>query len=199
MRADAFFSVAVSPPSLAAYLVVFAGSFAAYTVLRRRWEQPGVGRSTRRRELAALVLVCLSALLCAIAGGLYLDQSVAEARMLAALQDRSAIAARLHKQIAGELDAVRETLIDRTRRKIAEGKLVEARDELARFVPLQDPKIATIVALIDKELEIRKLLEQSGSETAPQKLAAIYSRLAELVPDSTAYRQNAARYSAAAR
>ena len=199
MKADAFFSVVVSPLSLAAYLVICAGSFIAYAVLRKRWEQPGSGNATRNRELAALALVAFSALLSVVVGGLYLDQRAAEARMIAEVQDRTAVAARLRKQIAGELDAVRETLIDRTQRKIADGKLAEARAELARFVPLQDPQITKVMTLLDKELEIRKLLEQIGSETAPQRLAAIYSRLAELVPDSAAYKQHAARYSAAAR
>lgn len=199
MKADAFFSGAVSPLSLAAYLAICAGSLIAYAALRKRWGQPGTAKSTRNKDLAALALVFFSALLSIFVGGLYLDQRGAEARMIAEVQDRTAVAARLRKQIAGELDAVRETLIDRTQRKIAEGKLAEARAELARFVPLQDPQIAKVIALIDKELEIRKLLEQGGSETAPQRLAAIYSRLAELVPDSAAYKQNAARYSAAAK
>ncbi len=199
MKADAFFSGVVSPLSLAAYLAICAGSLIAYAGLRKRWQQPGSARSTRSKDLAALALVFLSALLSVFVGGLYLDRRVAEAKMVAEVQDRTAVAARLRKQIADELEAVRETLIDRTQRKIADGKLAEARAELARFAPLQDPQIAKVVALLDKELEIRKLLEQSGSETAPQRLAAIYSRLSDLVPDSTAYKQHAARYAAAAK
>ena len=199
MKADAFFSVVVSPLSVAAYLVICAGSFIAYAGLRKRWEQPGIGKSTRNNALAVLALVSFSALLFVFVGGLYLDQRVSEARMFAAVKDRTDTAVQLRKQIAGELEAVREILIDRTQRRIADGKLAEARAELARFVPLQDPQIAKVIALLDKELEIQRLLEQSGSETAPQRLASIYSRLADLVPDSAAYKQNAARYSAAAK
>jgi len=89
-------------------------------------------------------------------------------------------------------------LAERTVRNIERNTLVQARSELARFSTLNDPRIVQMLALIDKELQIRVLVEQSLSETAPDKLAGIFARLAELAPENPQYRDQAAHYAAQA-
>ena len=76
------------------------------------------------------------------------------------LAERSAQAQALRTQIGSEIDAARKLLADRAVDKIAQEKLAEARAELARFIPFQDPRILQMVALIDQELAVRESLRQ---------------------------------------
>ena len=119
-------------------------------------------------------------------------------RLQAELRERDRIAKVLQTRIATEIDAVRAMLAERTIRNIERDTLTQARDELARFASLQDERITRMLALIDTELQIRALVEQGLSETAPDKLAKIYARLAELDPDNTEYRDKAGAYAAQA-
>ena len=54
-----------------------------------------------------------------------------------------------------------------------------------------------MLALIDSELEIRNLVAKTLSETAPDQLFAIYTRLSELVPEHVQYKESAERYAMA--
>ena len=199
MNVDQIMPAALSPFNLAGCLAIGVGAWIAYALLRDRWKQRSLEESIHTKELAALALAVFAALLFVFALSLYIGQREAEAAMRVEVRERTALAGQVGKQIASELEFVRELLVSRTQSKIAEGKLAEARTELARFLPLQDPQVVKIVALIDKELEIRKLLEQSLLETAPEKLSPIFSRLTELAPDRADYREQAARYAAQAK
>ena len=126
-------------------------------------------RSTRHKAVVLLVLAAIAILALVGIGIHYFEARAAEARLHAELQQRSATAAQMRSMISGELDTARAILVERTLQKVAEGKLAEARVELAPFASLQDPRIVQIMVLIDKELAIQKSLEQGRPQTAPAK------------------------------
>ncbi len=127
----------------------------------------------------------------------HFDKQDRDLRMMAELEQKNALASELRVKITAEVDRVRAMLADRTVRRIEQQQLAQARDELARFQSLKDPRITQMLALIDSELEIRALVAKTLSETAPDKLFAIYTRLSELVPDHAQYKESADRYAAA--
>jgi hypothetical protein len=186
-----------SPPSLAACGVILLAAALAFRLLHRQWNRHRVADSTRSRESAALGFVAIAALLAVVFVHSYFDKQERDIRMLAELEQKTTLASELRSKITAEVDRVRAMLADRTVRRIEQQQLTQAREELARFQSLNDPRITQMLALIDAELQIRGLVAQALSETAADKLFAIYSRLAELVPDHAQYKENAERYAAA--
>lgn len=183
---------------LAGYVIIAIASLVALWRLARQWHTHDVAARQRWREalllgLAVLVAVALVALA--------QEQSQRQARaqrLQAELQERDRIAALLRTRIGKELDSVRAMLAERTVRHIEADTLADARRELARFAELRDPRITQMLALIDTELEIRALVAQSLVESAPQALARIYARLAELEPSNPQYHDKAAQFAARA-
>ncbi|MEO8543882.1 MAG: hypothetical protein ABI434_09895 [Burkholderiaceae bacterium] len=192
-----FLSFLGSPLSLAACGVILLAAVLTYRTLHRQWTRHRVSRATRGRETATLGFAAITALLIVASVHAYVDKQDRDIRMLAELEQKSALASELRARITGEVDRVRSLLADRTVRRIEQQQLTQARDELARFQSLKDPRITQMLALIDTELEIRSLVAQALSETAPDKLFTIYTRLSELVPDQTQYKESAERYAAA--
>lgn len=189
---------AASPWIVVAYAAIAIAAMLALWRLARQWRRHQVSAAGRLRESLALVLITGVALaLTAYASG-HLQAQQDQLRLQAELRERDRIAKVLQTRIATEIDAVRTMLADRTVRNIERDTLLEARNELARFAELKDPRIIQMLALIDTELQIRTLVEQSLAETAPGTLAQIYTRLAELAPDNPEYRDQAARYAAEA-
>lgn len=194
-----FLSFAASPLALAVYAAICVGALLAYRVLSRQWKRPGFGSTVRTRELTALVVLTLACLALVAFGDSQLrTRAAADALALEKMQEKTILAAQLRERIAKELDAARALLADRTLQKIVQQELVEARAELSRFASFQDPKINQMIELIDKELEIRKLVGQTLVETAPETLGPIYARLIRLAPGNAEYREKAALYPAGA-
>ena len=189
---------AAPPLILAAYALVACVALAALWRLSAQWRRHQVSTAARLRETLALVLVAGVALAVVAYAQRHLQDQEDERRLQAELRERDRIAKVLQTRIATEVDAVRAMLADRTIRNIERDTLTQARDELARFAALKDARITRMLALIDTELQIRTLVEQGLSETAPDKLARIYARLAELDPDNAEYRDKAGAYAAQA-
>lgn len=194
MNDNTLISILDTPLSLVLVAAICVASFLAYRGLSRQWRRPGALKSARAREIAALGVVTLTALLLVAVGTEYKRRSDDQARLLAEMKAKTALAAQISQKTTEALDAARVLLADRALEKIAQQQLTQARAELARFASFNDPRIIKMIELLDKELEIRKLVQQGLSETAPQALYPIYSRLAELVPDNAEYREKAARY-----
>lgn len=192
-----FMSFLGSPLSLAACGVILLAAALAFRLLHRQWHRHRVAGATRSSESAALGFAAIAALLAVVFVHAYFDKQDRDTRMLAELEQKTTLASELRSKINAEVDRVRDMLADRTVRRIEQQQLTQARDELARFQSLNDPRITQMLALIDTELQIRALVAQALSETAADKLFAIYSRLAELVPDHAQYRESAERYAAA--
>lgn len=191
--------LAAGPPwIMAAYAVITLVALA--TVWRRsvQWRRNGVSAAARTGEALALVLITGVALAMTAYAQHHLQRQQHEQRLQAEMRERDRIAKVLQTRIATEIDAVRALLAERTVRSIERNTLIEARNELARFATLKDPRIAQMLALIDTELQIRTLVEQSLTESAPERLAQIYARLAQLAPDNPDYREQAARHAAQA-
>lgn len=184
--------------ALAAYAFIACATALALWRLSVQWQRHQVSTAARLRESLALLLITGVALVLVAYAQNHFEQQAHERRLQAELLERDRIAKVLQTRIATEVDAVRAMLAERTVRNIERDTLTKARDELARFATLEDPRIARMLALIDTELRIRTLVEQGLSETAPEQLARIYTRLAELVPDNQEYRDKAARFSAQA-
>lgn len=191
--------LAAAPPwILTVYAVITIVAVVALWQLARRWRTHAVTAAGRLRETVALLLIV------GVAFGLTaytqhaLQQQQEQQRLLAELGERDRIAKVLQTRIATEIDAVRALLAERTVRNIERGTLVDARNELARFAALKDPRIVQMLAMIDNELQLRTLVEQSLSESAPDRLAQIFARLAQLEPDNAHYREQAARHAAQA-
>lgn len=191
-----FSSFLGSPLSLAACGVILLAAALAFRLLHKQWNRHRVGDSTRSRESAALGFAAIAALLAVVFVHAYFDKQDRDIRMLAELEQKTTLASELRAKISAEVDRVRTMLADRTVRRIEQQQLTQAREELARFQSLNDPRITQMLALIDTELQIRALVAQALSETAADKLFAIYSQLAELVPDHPQYKENAERYEA---
>lgn len=194
-----FSSFLGSPLSLAACGVILLAAALAFGKLHGQWNRHRVGDATRSRETAALGFAAIAALLAVVFVHAYMDKQDREIRMLAELEQKTSLASELRSKISAEVDRVRAMLADRTVRRIEQEQLTQAREELARFQSLNDPRITQMLVLIDTELQIRALVAQALSETAADKLFAIYSRLAELVPDHAQYKENAEHYEAAMR
>ncbi len=191
--------LAGAPPLvLGAYAIIACIALAALWRLSAQWRRHRVSTAARMREALALVLVAGVALAVVAYAQRHLQDQEDERRLQAELRERDRIAKVLQTRIATEIDAVRAMLADRTIRNIERDTLTQARDELARFASLKDERIIRMLALIDTELQIRALVEQGLSETAPDKLAKIYARLAELDPDNTDYRDKASAFAAQA-
>ena len=188
----------MSPTSLSIVAAICVASLLAYQILRKQWNRAGSTRSARNAELAALAISSLCALLLVVYGDQYVRQRDVEEELQADMRRSTELAIQIRQKISAHLDAARTLLADRAQRKIADHQLAEARTELARFAAFNDPRIAQMIALIDKELAIRQLVEQSLSQTEPAQLALTYSRLAQLAPDDAHYRADAQRYSAIA-
>ncbi len=181
-----------------AYLVVAVTALATLWRLAAQWRQHEVETASRVRELLALALVTgVALLLIAYTHGYFQDRADRQ-QLQAQLQVRDRQVKELRTRIAGEVDAVRAMLADRTVRSIERNTLEDGRKELARFVELKDPGIVQMLGMIDKELEIRDLVRQALAESAPDKLHALYTRLAALAPDMADYKHQAARYAALA-
>lgn len=179
---------------LAAYAIIACATLAALWRLSVQWKRHRVSTAARLRESLALVLLAGVGLSVVAYAQRHVQDQEDERRLQAELQERDRIAKVLQTRIATEIDAVRAVLAERTVRNIERDTLTQARNELARFAALNDPRITRMLALIDTELQIRTLVEQALSETAPDKLAQIYSRLAELAPDNAEYRDKATRF-----
>ena len=160
MNADPFLFVLTTPIGLFACLSTILVSMLVWLGLRRRWSTPGYPGSARRAERVVLIVSTLAALLVVVGAGVLVQQRDARAAMQRELVERSAQAQALRTQIGSEIDAARKLLADRAVDKIAQEKLAEARAELARFIPFQDPRILQMVALIDQELAVRESLRQ---------------------------------------
>jgi len=186
-----FLDAAASPWILGLYAAICVLSFLVYLGLRRQWSRPGMTNATRFKETAALAIVTITALALVWFGTTLQHQRAAEADALARLQDKTLLASQLRARIDKELDVARSLLADSTVQKIANERLLEARADLARFAAFQDPKINQMIALIDRELEIRKLVTQSLAETAPDRLLPIYVRLTQLAPANADYKGKA--------
>ncbi len=183
---------------LAAYAIIVCIALAAVWRLSVQWRRHRVSTAARLRETLALVLVAGVALAVVAYAQRHLQDQEDERRLQAELRERDRIAKVLQTRIATEIDAKRAMLAERTIRNIERDTLARARDELARFASLKDERITRMLALIDTELQIRTLVEQGLSETAPDKLAKIYARLAALDPDNAEYRDKANAYAAQA-
>lgn len=192
-----FSSFLGSPLSLAACGVILLAAAMAFGLLNRQWNRHRVAGATRSRESAALGFAAITALLAVVFVHAYFDKQDRDIRMLAELEQKTTLASELRSKITAEVDRVRAMLADRTVRRIEQQQLTQAREELARFQSLNDPRISQMLVLIDTELQIRGLVAQALSETAADRLFAIYSRLAELVPDHAQYKESAERYEAA--
>ncbi len=192
-----FTSFLESPLSLAACGVILVAALLASRMLLRQWNRHRVSSSTRGMEAIALGLATVTALLLVVFADAHFDKQDRDLRMVAELEQKNALASELRTRITAEVDRVRAMLADRTVRRIEQQQLTQARDELARFQSLNDPRITQMLALIDAELEIRNLVARTLSETAPDQLFAIYSRLSELVTDNAQYKESADRYAAA--
>jgi hypothetical protein len=191
--------LAAAPPWIVvAYAIITIVALATVWRLSVQWRRHRVSASARMREILAVVLITGVALALTAYAQRHLERQQEEQRLQAELRERDRIAKVLQTRIATEIDAVRAMLADRTVRNIERNTLIDARNELARFAALKDPRIVQMLALIDTELQIRELVAQSLSETAPPRLAQIYGRLAELVPDNQEYRDQAARFAAQA-
>lgn len=191
-----FLSFLGSPLSLALCGAILLAAALTLRMLLRQWHRHRVADATRSREAAILVVATLTALLLVAGVHAHLDKQDRTIRMLAELDQKNALATELRNRITAEVDRVRTLLADRTVRRIEQEQLTQAREELARFQSLKDPRITQMLALIDTELDIRALVAQALSETDPAKLFKIYSRLSELVPDHAQYRESAERYAA---
>lgn len=189
-----FLSFLGSPLSLALCGAILLAAALTLRMLLRQWHRHRVADATRSREAAILVVATLTALLLVAGVHAHLDKQDRNIRMLAELDQKNALATELRNRITTEVDRVRTLLADRTVRRIEQEQLTQAREELARFQSLKDPRITQMLALIDTELDIRALVAQALSETDPAKLFKIYSRLSELVPDHAQYRESAERY-----
>lgn len=192
-----FSSFLASPLSLVACGVVLVAALLAWRMLLRQWNRHRVATGTRGLEAAALGFATVTALVLVVFVHAHLDKQDRDLRMMAELEQKNALASELRAKITAEVDRVRAMLADRTVRRIEQQQLTQARDELARFQSLNDPRITQMLALIDSELEIRTLVAQTLSETAPGKLFAIYTRLSDLVPENAQYTESAERYAAA--
>jgi hypothetical protein len=189
---DLHFLDGIGPPwILGLYAAVLVVAFLVYRVLRRQWTRPGITGATRAKETAALAIVTVTALALVAFGNTLLRERAAEAEAMARLQDKALLASQLRDRIGKELDVARGLLADSTVQKIANERLVEARADLARFAAFHDPKIDRMIELIDRELEIRRLVAQSLAESAPDRLLPIYLRLTQLVPANTDYKEKA--------
>lgn len=189
-----FLSFLGSPLSLAVCGVILLAAVLTFRALLQQWSRHRVSEATRGRETATLGFATITALMVVAFAHAYVDKQDRDIRMLAELEQKSTLASDLRARITVEIDRVRSLLADRTVRRIEQQQLTQARDELARFQSLKDPRITQMLSLIDTELEIRSLVAQALSETAPDKLFAIYTRLSELVPDHAQYKESAERY-----
>lgn len=189
---------AVSPLFLAAYAAVAIVAFVAFWQLSAQWRRHDIATAGRIKELLALAVITGVALLLVAYANSYFRNQADQQRLLVELNERDRLAKELRTRITGEIDSVRAMLADRTVRNIERDQLANARGELARFVALNDPRITQMLALIDKELEIRDLVKQTFTQDAPDKLHAVYARLAELAPDMPDYQEKAAHYAAMA-
>ena len=192
-----FSSFLESPLSLVACGVILVAALLASRMLLRQWNRHRVSAGTRGVEATALGFATVTALLLVIFVHAHFDKQDRDLRMMAELEQKNALASELRVKITAEVDRVRAMLADRTVRRIEQQQLTQARDELARFQSLNDPRITQMLALIDSELEIRALVAKALSETAPDKLFAIYTRLSGLVPDHAQYKESADHYAAA--
>ena len=177
--------------------VILVAALLASRMLLRQWNRHRVSDRTRSIEATALALATVTALLLVVFVHAHLDKQDRDLSLMAELEQKNALASELRVKITAEVDRVRAMLADRTVRRIEQQQLTQARDELARFQSLNDPRITQMLALIDSELEIRALVAKTLSETAPNKLFTIYTRLSELVPDHAQYKESADRYGAA--
>lgn len=183
------------PLAMAAYTVIALAALAVLWRLTVQWQRHKVASPARVREFLALALVTGVGLgLVAFAQDHFQRQAVAQ-QLQAELEERDRIAAVMRARIDIEIDAVRAMLAERTVRNIERDTLGKARADLARFKALNDPRITQMLALIDKELEIRALIAQS-LDSEPQALARVYARLSELAPENQDYREKAARFAA---
>jgi hypothetical protein len=189
---------AAAPWIVAAYAVIVLVAMVTLWRLSRQWQRHQVSAAGRIREMLALALITGVALALTAYASRHVQEQQDAQRLQAELRERDRIAKVLQTRIATEIDAVRTMLADRTVRNIERDTLVQARNELARFAELKDPRIIQMLSLIDTELQIRTLVEQSLAETAPGTLAQIFARLAALAPDNAEYRDQAARYAAEA-
>ena len=192
-----FSSFLDSPLSLVACGVILVAALLASRVLLRQWNRHRVSSGTRGMEASALAFATVTALLLVVFVHAHFDRQDRNLRMMSELEQKNTLASELRVKITAEVDRVRAMLADRTVRRIEQQQLTQARDELARFQSLNDPRITQMLALIDTELEIRALVANTLSETAPDKLFSIYTRLSELVPDHVQYSESADRYAAA--
>jgi len=192
-----FSSFLESPLSLAACGVILVAALLASRMLLRQWNRHRVSSGTRGVEAAALGLASVTAVLLVVFANAHFDKQDRDLHMLAELEQKNTLASELRIKITAEVDRVRAMLADRTVRRIEQQQLTQARDELARFQSLNDPRITQMLALIDSELEVRNLVAKTLSETAPDRLFAIYTRLTQLVPDHVQYKESADRYAVA--
>jgi len=192
-----FSSFLESPLSLAACGVILVAALLASRMLLRQWNRHRVSSGTRGVEAAALGLASVTAVLLVVFANAHFDKQDRDLHMLAELEQKNTLASELRIKITAEVDRVRAMLADRTVRRIEQQQLTQARDELARFQSLNDPRITQMLALIDSELEVRNLVAKTLSETAPDRLFAIYTRLTQLVPDHAQYKESADRYAVA--
>ncbi len=168
LNADALLPVLLSPVGQVATLAVCLAFVLAWLVMRGRWNDPRYRPAARNQERVVLVVTAVAALLVALGVGALLQQRDARSTMQRELTDRSVQSKALRAQIGAEIDAARRLLADRAVDKIAQEKLAEARAELVRFVPFQDPRILQMIVLIDQELAVRESLRQRALSGAGQ-------------------------------
>ncbi len=192
-----FSSFLDSPISLVACGAILVAAWLASRMLIRQWRRHRVSAGIRGKEAIALGLATVTALLLVVMVHAHFDKQDRDLRVATELVQKDALASELRIKITGEIDRVRAMLADRTVRRIEQQQLTQAREELARFQSLNDPRITQMLALIDSELEIRNLVAKTLSETEPAQLFTIYSRLSELVPEHAQYKESAEHYAAA--
>lgn len=184
---------------MAAYGLIAVLAAASAWRLAVQWRRRSVSMAARTLTALALLLITGAALALIATTQRHLQRQQDAQRLQAELDERDRIARVLQTRIATEVDAVRAMLAERTVRNIERNTLLQARNELARFAALNDPRIVQMQALIDTELRIRDLVAQSLTETAPDKLAQIFTHLAALAPDNREYREQAALHATRAR
>jgi len=155
MQTDLFGLTAASPLALLVCAAIVVIALVLYLRWRTRWSRAGHATSARGRDLALLAVSTLAALLLVVGADMILQERDKRARMQAELEQRSADAATLRARIDAELAAARALLAEQAIEKIGQGRLVQARADLARFAQFRDANILRMIELIDRELATR--------------------------------------------
>lgn len=179
--------------SLLAVGAFLVGLFRVVSLRRRHWRDPAFARSTRNIEIGVLVVAGLMGLSVLNSGAKALESRIAAAEAAVVAKERAQAAEVTRQRLAKELQAQRGTLVDDIQRKVAAGKMAEARSDLQRYAVLGDPQVTQMIGLLDKEIEISGLLAKVATDIPPLQKARVYERLVVLAPGVVEYQVQAKR------